>query len=249
MARTTIFIRGISMFYHKGDGLWKVLFPFDKCHTVKFITPNNVAGDSLGVGAGARVRIKAVNPTSKFDINPNFDHFLDITSEKAHKNGVKLKADAKPFVLLTIESAKVSVGRDTHCKYQLFDGTTGLSSFNEIAYSGKAIIESEGIEIEINGEVVDGLNQDAVLVFNNICDTEDPNNPVSDLILLYDVIEDASGSGKKFTIDRDPTQKPGAAAVTPSILDAIGPKDNDPSPFFRGLPCNVVKASKSNNLE
>lgn len=249
MANVTIFIKGIAMFYHKGDGLWKVLFPFDECHTVKLITPNNGNGDSLGIGAGATVRIKTINPTSKFDIDPNFDTFLDLTSENAHKEGVKLKTNnANPFVLLTIENAKVSVGESTRCRFQLQEGNTGLTPFTHIAYSAKATIESEKIEIEVGGSVVDDFDQTVIIVFDNLCPTENPNNPVSDLILLYDVIEDSSGNGNEFTIDRHPEEKPGAALITDPILSAMGINDNNVLPFAPGLPCNVVKAGKSNDL-
>lgn len=250
--KATILINGIALFYHKGDGLWKVLFPFDKCHTVKLLTPDNGTGVSLGTGEGSQVRIKATGAASKFDIDPNFADFLDLTSDNAHSSGVKLKDDANPFVLLTIESAKVSVGTHTLCRFQLFDANenVGLTPFRRIAYSGKAEIDSEKIEIEINGNVEHSFEHDNIVIaFDNLCPTEDPKNPVSDLILLYDVIEDASGSGKEFTVDRHPDEKPGAALVTGPILGLLGPVDNNPAVFLPGLPCNVFKAGKSNLLE
>jgi hypothetical protein len=247
MAKVEIFFRGIGMIHHKDDGLWRVLFPFDDCHTVKFTSTFSEKEFSLA-SPGRNVRIRAVEPTSVFKIGERFDDFLDIASEVSHQDGVRIKdEEGTPFVLLTMENAEMLVGSHTYCRYQLLDKTNVLTHPKEIAYSGKAVIEAKSVVVEADG--VDGFpltfDEDARISFDNIClqNALHPNNqPISDLELLYDAIEDAAEPGKKVTIDRDPAQKP---EVLKTDLNFAGITDLDNIlPGQKGLPCNVVKASR-----
>jgi hypothetical protein len=240
--KATIFIKGIGMIYSE-ENEWKILFPFDDCHTVKYKTSESEDAVSLAA-PGRTVRIRAAQPTSVFKVGARFDDFLDITSSVAHKDGIRLKAAGElPTVLLTIENAEFSVASHTFCRYQMLSSTQVLTHPREIAYSGKAEIDAGEITVETDdGEFQQTFNNDVIILFDNIClNPGDGTEPVSDMKLLYDVIEDASEPGKQFTIDRDPAQKPGALLVDPNFT-GFGDLDNV-APGKEGLPCNVVKAS------
>lgn len=250
--KATIFIRGIGMIHEK-DGAWGILFPFDDCHTVKFSTGEDDEGsEAISLAPSAReVRVQAVNPESVFRAGEGFEEFLDITSNVAHKDGVKLKTDDDlPFILLKIENAEFSIASHTFCRYQLLSGSNVLTEPKAIAYSGKAEIIAESIVIDAAG--VEGFpktfDQDIEILFDNICPPSmaliSNAEPVSDLNLLYNVVEDVTEPGKKLIIDRDPSQKPGSIVLEPGF-GGIGLGDLDNVlPGQKGLPCNMVKATK-----
>lgn len=255
MAKITIVVRGISLIYHKNDGLWRVLFPFDDCHTIKFKTPQNGAGVSLTI-PGLKVRAKANGPTSVFKVGDRFEDFLDLTGEGVHENGLKPKGGAdRPAVLLTMQNAEFSLGEPTNSDFQFIDAGVPIGPFRQVAYSGKAVIECKELVIEADG--VTGFpqtfDQDGTqLVFDNIC-FPDPDPFESDLKLLYTIIEDAGGTGKEFTVDRPDDQKPSPFESPHTEADdftGFGQEDNNVRPLIdEGLPCNVFKASEATLLD
>lgn len=258
MAKVTAFFRGSGGFYEKGDGLWRILYPFDDCHTVRFKLSEEEKGISLAA-PGREIRIKVENPVSRFEIGERFDDFLDLTSEVAHKDGVKLKDAEQPEgVLILVENAKLSVGEHTSCRFQLLQSKTDniLTAPKEIAYSAKIEIEGEKIIIEADGaeDFPRSFEQGNVeIIFDNTCppteDEEDESNvePISDLALLYTLIEDVNDPKKTLTIARDPAQMPGALIINPASFAGSRRLDNV-RPGEKGLPCNIVKISKPTNM-
>lgn len=244
--KATILIQGIGLIYHKDDGLWKVLFPFEECHTVKFKESFSDPGISLA-GLTSQVRIKTVNPTSSFEVG-DFDDVLDLTADRAHQEGVNLKDNPAPFVLLTVENAHFTIMHSTFCRYHLIDGLGPISKLKQIAYTVKGNIECDSLIVEADG--VSGFpkkfDQNIDLIFNNEC-PPGSSGSVSDLRLLYDVIKDARNNDLKLTIERDPEQKPQATPTSP-ILSVLSRADNNCRPGEEGLPCNVFKATKPGNL-
>ncbi|HVE55343.1 MAG TPA: hypothetical protein VNB22_00845 [Pyrinomonadaceae bacterium] len=260
MVTVRIIIRGIALAYFKqGQDIWKVLFPFDDCHLVKFKLSENEAGVPLA-GTGRQIRIRAENPTSAFEIGDNFGEFLDITSKHSHQNGIKPKGSlADKSVLLSIENAKFSVFEFTRCRFQLMDDENVTIPPKVIGYSGKAEITGEKVIVEAEG--VSGFpktfDQDGLIIFDNICprNLEEQIGPdgeihmlaedqPSDFEKLYEIVEDASEPDKKFVVDRDPTQKPGAVEA---VFTGFSFQDNvvEGEP---GLPCNIFVASVADSL-
>lgn len=260
--KATIFIRGVGMVF-EDEGVWKVIFPFDECHTVKFKESDQDPGISLAAPGGGKVSIRAVEPSSSFAVGDDFDDFIDLTADKAHCEGVVLKDKPDPFVLLSIQNARLSVGEHTFCRYHLLDGDYPVSELKEVAYSAKAEIESRQLVVEAEGvegfpKTFDGADS-IVLTFDNICPPEEDDDdetdedlqeePVSDLKLLYGIMQDARGNGKEFTIDRAEDEKPGNAPPPEPGTPGLSQRDNDNLlPGEPGLPCNVVKGEKPRNM-
>lgn len=236
MAKITVDIKGIAMIYHKGDGIWKILFPFDGCHTVKF--SSSLDAGEISLAGQSHVRVITENPLSRFGIGSNYDAFLDMTADYMHEDGVKAKSDwQQKGVLLAIENAVFSVDEMTKSKYRVTEEGKTKKDFAYIGYSGKAEIESEKVTVEVPGlagfpRVFD---EDCRLVFDNDCRQFDLRE-TSDFQMFYSLIEDRINPGRQFTTERD------AVVQSEESQSSTFPpmEDTNPAPDEEGLPCHQV---------
>ena len=249
MAKITIFIEGVAMFYLPADETWRVIFPFDvnDCHKVRYEYGNEKRDLA---GAKRTINITVSKPVAmKSSKGSEFDRFFNLTENgskyKAHTNGIKVNTNWDDHsVLLKIPNAVMSMYEETKSRYQLKNGVT--TDLGKIGYSAKAEIEIErngSVTIEVSGEggfsktfnYADGNQK---ITFNNDCD-QDPTT--SDLELLYKfIIKDKVNSGKKFKVDRHPQDVP------PDGEKAH--RSHNPSPNERGLPCYGVTVEETTGL-
>jgi len=261
MVNVTIIIRGVGLVYpRQEEKSWKILFPFDDCHEVKFKTSETDPGIPLAK-PGQKIRIHTVGePASAFAVGADFEKFLDITSPQSHRNGIKAKGNPTDnSVLVTIENAKFSVFEFTRCRMQLMNAEKVVVQPKQIGYSGRADIKGEKVTIEVEG--VTGFpktfDEDTIIYLDNICPRqlsetiltadgkiEFSDAGPSDFEMLYEIIEDVITPEKKFIVDRDPLQNPGADGL---LFTGVTLEDNmvEGEP---GRPCNLFVASLSANL-
>lgn len=249
MAVVKVDICGIAMSYHKSDEIWKVIFPFNSCHTVKFKTKDDENGTALAQ-ANRQIKITAVNPVSKFNVGESYEKFLDMTGEHSHSGGVRMKSDwQENGVVLTIENADFSVKDMTKSRYRLKDdqGRVTMPSA-KIGHSGTAVIEAEKVIVEVNGRggFTKTFEEDGTITFDNDCRIETARN-TSDFQMLYRVISDRNTADRKFTLERDPQDDPGNSNAA-GDKGNMGIMNTNPTPGEDGLPCNKVRISNPEDL-
>jgi hypothetical protein len=242
MAKLNIIIRGIALSYHKGDGIWKILFPFDENHQIRFKGSPSDAGISLAQ-ANRNIKITAENPVSTFEIGSDYENFLDLTADYSHKNGVVLKPDWRnKAVLMTIANAKLSVDEYTEKEHMLIkDGLITLEP-TLIAYSGVAQIIGEKIIVEVSNhpDFPKVFENDQTLIFDNDC-AHGADRIGSDFDLVYQILRDKQEAEQQFTVCKVPDN-------TNSIFSiGVNVNINNVDPFT-DLPCHKVRISKSENL-
>ncbi|CAN5693943.1 hypothetical protein BH20ACI4_BH20ACI4_25880 [soil metagenome] len=262
MTTITIKTRGIGLIYQK-DGKWKEIFPFGKCHEVKFRYKKD--GESNGTppkswaGKNRKISITVSKAASQTGEGDGFDNFFDITENLAHKNGIK-KTDKwnEKGVLMEIDDAEFSVDEMTLSHYNLHREDDGfIKELGEIGHSGKAVIElqpggfvkisltEDGNEIEFKTFNFDDGSH--TVFFDNDCDLPDERS-TSDFQMIYDIIEDKDPNHKnrKFKIDRHPKDKPkkDKSVENKEILST------NPAAGEEGLPCHkaVIKDAASSDL-
>jgi hypothetical protein len=248
MAKITIIVQGIAISYHKNDGLWKILFPFGDSHLIKFKETLNDNGLSLAK-SNRYIRITAENAESSFAAGDNYKDFLDLTDEYSHSNGVRLKEDwEEKAVLMSVENAKFSVHKYTDYEHFMLKDTVVTSVPRKMGYSGKFEIISESITVHVDDhpEFPKVFDADCTLIFDNDCYDDKPKTR-GDFEMVYNVIEDSQNSARQFTVaavpdNRDESISPGATFI-PQTEEA-GYRD----PLNKGLPCHLVKISKTESL-
>ena len=248
MAKITIIIQGIAISYHKNDGLWKILFPFGDFHMVEFKERSSSDGISLAQ-SGCNIRITTANAQSSFEAGDDYRDFLDLTDEYSHSSGVKLKQDWQDrAVLMSVENARFLVHKYTDYEHFMLRDTNVTSVPKKIAYSGKFEIEAESIAVYVDDhpEFPKVFDDVCTLVFDNDCHDDTPKT-TSDFVMVYNVIEDVEDPALQFTVDTIPSNSyeriyPGA--IRASQTDKVCYRD----PVNKGLPCHIVKISKSVEL-
>jgi hypothetical protein len=246
MARVNIIIKGIAMSYHKGDGLWRILFPFGDCHEIKFKEDQESSGISLA-GENRQIQITTENASSVFEIGDNYKDFLDLTADYSHSNGVRMKnGGAQKSVLMSIENAKLSVYEYTKNEHMLINQDNVTFAPALIGYSALATIDSEKVFINVNGhaDFPKVFEEDCTLIFDNDCGEGDTRE-ISDFDLVYNVVEGVVAEEKRFVVTKVPEN-----IDHPIIVGTyLGPEDKDrKDPFAGGLPCHMVTVSQPENL-
>ena len=244
MAKVKIIIQGIAMSYHKGDDIWKFIFPFDDglekhCHNVRFTVD---AGKTVPLAQAERkVRITTVNPKSAFGVGAGYEEFLDLTTYYSHENGI-LKKDKweNRSVFMSIENAVFSLHERTASRYSVeLDGQTTKEP-TYIGYSGIAEIDAEQVNVEISGLDTVFLDGDATIVFDNTCE-EKRDRDNADFQMLYYAVRDKDNAGKEFTVKRD-------SKDMPKDFDARHVFRDNPRRGEIGLPCHKVRVSQPDDL-
>jgi hypothetical protein len=248
MAKITIIVQGIAMSYHKNDGLWKILFPFGDSHTIEF--KENLNDNGLSLAKPNRyIRITTENAESSFAAADNYEDFLDLTDEYSHSNGVRLKEDwEEKAVLMSVENAKFSVHKYTECEHFMLKDTIVTSLPRKIGYSGKFEIISESITVHVDNhpEFPKVFDTDCTLIFDNDCYDDKPKTR-GDFEMVYNVIEDAQNSVRQFTVATVPENSYESIRLGATFI----PKPEEAcyrDPLNKGLPCHLVKISRTENL-
>jgi hypothetical protein len=245
MATVNIIITGIAMTYHKEDGIWKVLFPIGDCHEIKFKESENEPGIALAQ-ANRQIQITAQNPSSEFEIADNYSDFLDLTGEYAHSDGVRLKDDwSENAVLMSIGNAKLSVYKYTTTEHMMLKENRVTLPPTQIGYSAQAVINGERVVVNVDNhpEFPKTFEEDCTLIFDNDCGEGD-SREISDFDLVYKVVEGTDAAAERCVVT-----KVSDSVDVPIEVGTVFDKDDDSrDPFARGLPCHIVKVSKSENL-
>lgn len=166
-----IIIKGLAICYHKNDGVWKIIFPFDNDHKINFnfkktrtaessagnigeiemsqIITEELVSRPISLAAGNReISIEAINALSPS--NPEgdgFSEFIDLTANYSHSNGVKLKDDWRSRgVLMKIPNATFFMEQSTSKEFLLIAKNSAvgvdLGTIGEIV--GARIVLNEG---------------------------------------------------------------------------------------------------------
>jgi hypothetical protein len=242
MALVNIIVKGIAMSYHKGDNLWRILFPFGGCHLIKFKEGENDPGIALAE-ADQSIQINAENAESEFNVGDDFSHFLDLTAEYSHVNGVRMKDGwEENAVLLTIENGEYSVEEYTATEHVMVRDNIVTREPQNIAYSSKIAVRAEKVIVNVAGhpDFPKTFDTDSTIIFDNDCG-EGETREISDLEMVYTVIEDADNPFEYCLV----------AKVPPSLrtsfrVGTVYSEHRDSSET--GLPCHVIIISKSENL-
>lgn len=245
MATVNIIIKGIAMTYHKEDGIWKILFPIGDCHELKFKEGDNDPGISLAQ-ANRQIQITTQNAKSEFEIDETYSQFLDLTADYSHTDGVKLKDDwSENAVLMSMGNAKLSMYEQTTTEHMmLIENSVTLAPTN-IAYSAQAVTSGERITVNVDNETgfPKVYEDDCTLIFDNDCGEGDERE-TSDFDMVYNVVEGINAAEERYVVT-----KVDESIDYPIEVGKVFEEDDDTrDPFAKGLPCHIVKVSKSENL-
>lgn len=250
MAKFTFFIEGIGLIHQKVDmadptkSKWKIIFPFDGCHQVKFSYPKNGVYKTEVFGKPKTIiSISVSDQTSKHEKGDNFGKFLDLSRSDLHGKNIILKRNWDSHsALLEIPFARFSLKEETYSKFVAKGG--GLSSpidLGSIGYSAKASIAGKTLTVKATekGTVIfnESFNSDSILKIDNNCGGQPPTNE-TDLKELYKhIIKDKGNESKMFKVERNPPVNlpPSKRRKAPLKVD-----NTNVEPGIAGVPCHVV---------
>lgn len=250
MPTVNIIIKGVALCYRK-DGMWKVLFPFDTCHKVKFsyrkddnpaVKLSNLAKANNVIEVTAS---GAADPDQSASSNYR-QHILDLTSPGMHSR-ISRKTDwNQKAVLMTIENAKLHI-------YDYIQDHTGRpvplvdterpsepQTLDMVGHSVRAEISlnNAGI-VRVRSEGRDILTTDPgasyTLTFDNDC--KEPRPGKNDMEMLYKAIEEPGKPWRMLLVGgRGSSQKDGIIPFT------------DPPMPEEGKPCLAVGTGDPTDL-
>jgi hypothetical protein len=268
MSEFTIIIKGVAASYIKDDA-WKVLFPFNECHAVRFsvgVDPGllveraPIPGMILGQ-QGVRIEISVSDPLTRTSEGTDYDDFLDLTGDGVH-DALEPRFDIADMnaVMMSIDGAQMSPldHVEAGCRLMNRDGSSSPKTpFQKTGNYGKAFIEGTELTIRVTGPDINfssTFSEDTTVVFDNDC-IEQPIGEFGDIDMLYNVLSDADQGSIKFMVEKDPSNGVtggvgGVAAhagsngtVTVATADGLIPENPG-----RGLPCNMFQISKPGRL-
>jgi hypothetical protein len=243
MATFTIRIIGIAIVYPKGEE-WKVIFPFDDCHQIRFTDGRNYNNTPLAL-AERTIEFTTPVTASQFGKGKGYDDFLDITANYAHfPQTLRKKADwPKHGVIMTIPNAVFSSLETNNSRYKLIEPGGGERrgfKKNSLSYYGKAVTEAGKLTMNISGYGPEEYPESATLIFDNGCYREAAEEEHGDFKLIYNIVKDIRTDGLEFDVIRHPgdTFRQGA----------LGPRESNPNPGIKGLPCHMVTIGQPADL-
>jgi hypothetical protein len=260
--KANVQIKGIGIWYYRNDGKFRVFFPFDLNHNVR-LSINGEQAIPLA-HPNQRVNIVVTNPMAAPD--PDMSALMDITEkDKAH---VEVKAfidqvnlaPAHRGVLLVMDKGKYSQAYPTKCRWGLRqkNGNKELEP-REITYSGQLDLEGTDIRFEFVPPIAAPTIHDGDrIVFDNECAPQNADES-ADFQMIYSILFDKHSPGTEFAIRRHPDDEPTLWTLLLDWLRRIVGGDtssegkakmfnNNPVRFQKGLPCNNLKASASDDL-
>jgi hypothetical protein len=248
MAKVNIIIKGVAMSYHKGDGIWKIIFPFGECHLVKFKETENELGIALA-GKNRRIRIRTENPQSTFEVGDDYNDFLDLTADYSHANGVKMQAGWEDrAVLMTMENTRLSVAEHTQSEHLVVKAKIVTLEPTKIGYSYKAEIESEKVIVEVDNhpDFPKVFDNDQTIIFDNDCQMGETRK-TTDFEMVYNVIEDAAQKTEHFEVAKVSVNSK-SSIVAGDVYEAATADEAYKDSYIDGLPCHGIRISKIDNL-
>jgi hypothetical protein len=219
MAKITILIEGIGLIYEKADK-WKVLFPFDSQHRVKFMWRVGVQDNiELLAMEDGEINISVKYPENNHTVDTTiFNSFFNI--KDVHENGLATKSDwNERGVLLSIPNATMSRRDETKSKFIVTKKGKKIKDLGSIGYNAKAEIDlKEGGSLTVEAKNADGVffsrtfsGQDLTIMFDNDCPTGLATE-ITDFAMLYSILEDIPTNPqdpkRRFSIERHPDSKP-----------------------------------------
>jgi hypothetical protein len=257
MSTITITFRGVAIGYKKGE-VWKVLFPFNSCHTVKFLVREpdtgeetlidnfGNAGNRIDLQAGAAVR----NSSSPIHFDPNL---YDLTSAKTHGSLVRANNWSDRGVVLTLGPAEFSVvdylqDPDPYGSSPWLTDGKQEWPIERLVHSVKAtLVLEDGDSLNVISEgstkLTTGADSDHDLIFDNDCPDLVANK--NDMHMFYQVVEDGHDPSRRFWIKGKGSALP--SKQTAQDIDRKKPRSNPPN-LAGGKPCLFVVASSAENL-
>jgi hypothetical protein len=206
LADVNILIKGIAICYFRNN-VWTVLFPFNKDHRVKLVSPKFSGGKELGF-PGESVQIRAVGAGASHAVEPpaSFTDFIDLTGGYAHQRVKPLADWPKHGVYLTIENATFEKLDNTYCRYLVTD-SHGVEKKAPIEIGYAATLNLSSIVVQANGQetFTHTLTGNTNLTFDNTCPGRIAEDD-ADFNMVCSLIEGADGTHRQFKMKRDPAQ-------------------------------------------
>jgi hypothetical protein len=229
-----ITIKGICICYLK-NSVWKVLFPFDDCHKIKFSYKKNNETETTPVSlasSNGSIVFEVQNATTTAQALTSFSKFVDLTDSFAHSNGLVMQTNwSNIAVEMEMPNAEFFAAQEKG-DFLLLDQTetNTIHDYGKIGTVVGATIKIDtggSLSMKVNGNEQFPLNNweegaTYTLKFNNDCDSMSPND--NDFEMLYDIIGDAQSSLLEFRLSDE----------------GGGNKD--------GKPCSSVRAGIITNL-
>lgn len=271
MAKIAIIITGIALSYQKDDR-WKILFPFNDCHDIKFSYSSGNEDYDFGPLAKTdrQIEIRTTGPvTSTHSVGTYYDDFIDFTADYSHKDGLEILPDwNQSGISLTIQNAlfRLYEFTNTKCVLREVSGIVDPIVFGPeiVGYSAMAHIEiGEGGAVEVvqidDGveTLIESFSSDALLIFDNNCDEISRN---SDTEMLYQLVKGKDTDTQEFSSVRDPDDLP---IALPQFL-SVKPEGQSKKDIFLAeifntensavasgddsVPCHKFRASQSDDL-
>lgn len=262
MSTINIIIKGIAICYQKvidGKNVWRILFPFNECHTVKF-SYNKGAGEVF-VGhlgkAKSRVEVALQPEAGPASSTQEFDEkVLDLTSGDAsletHSSIASKEKWEERGILLTIPSAVFDVRKtlldfsinqglniflynSKNGAIQILHNSNGSGQTRDIAHSitGRIVLEKKGalsVKTDTNTVFTAEPDTDYTLTFDNDCNELPKGRFKNDMEMIYELLEEPEQADRKFLVKAE-----GGTAEPPDLL--------------KGKPCLVVKISDAKSIE
>lgn len=261
MTKIAIIITGIALSYQK-ENLWKVLFPFNECHKIKYryFTDGQWSHPSVPLASpNRRIEIRPTLPTTAHSIGNYYNDFIDFTGSYAHNGGLDLLDWYNHGILLTIPNASFGIFEfiNTKCVLEETTSSPNPTVFGpEIAgYSAIAHIETSPqgyvdlVQIDGGEELVlQNFSADTYLWFDNNCDQD---TPTSDTFMLYNLVKGKGADSRRFSSERDPADHlspypfPGSKS---NFFDFFNTNPENSSVASDGVPCHKFRASQSDDL-
>lgn len=258
MAEFTIFIEGIGLIHQKVDmadptkSKWKIIFPFDGCHQVKFNYPKNGVLETEVFGKPKTIiSISVSDQTSKHEKGDHFGKFLDLSRNDLHGKNVVLKGNWNNHsALLEIPFARFSLKEETYSKFVAKGG--GLHSpidLSSIGYSAKVSIAGKTLTVKVTekGKVIfnESFNSDSILRIDNNCGGQ-PHTNETDLKELYrHIIKHQGNESKMFIIERNPPVNLPLSNKRKIPLTVL---NTNVEPGVAGVPCHMVYLEESDGV-
>jgi len=256
MAKFKIIIKGIALSYIKKDNVWRLLFPFDRCHTVKLKLDEHDPGISLA-SPGALIDVTTgANTLSKGGAKSTYRNFLDLTADRMHDDGLVLRDDwEKSAVRMKIANALFSVYEMTKTRIAVTEDGEEKIPADYIGDTGLAEIESDELIIKVSGAKNFSMRftADTTVTFYNDCDNTS-EIAFTDMAMLYWVVKDKEKPRRQFSVAEEGAQR---SSITPAAQPSVmpgGPQVATPDGRAErvmgvaGLPCHKVRVSDSGDF-
>lgn len=256
-AEINIRIRGLALAYNFPDAdvnRWRVLFPFDACHSIK-LSCGEAGKDLTFLGhfgtPGMRLHVKHSGAPKAGTATEDFESVFDMTSGTTHDDGLEMKTGWNDLgLLLTLDNAKLSVWhfldeffRPNRLVVSLTRGEEEQPVNGRIAYSFRAAIdlaEDAVIDVLAHDRSVfrtqPGVSYD--LLIDNECiqmpepvaDGKFAQMEKGDMQMYYKLLADPKDEKKQFEVTGQAT--PGAespALPFNEVLEKFLAMDSTPS--------------------